>query len=101
MISQLPFLNCTLNGICFFLLILGRIAIAKGNKTLHKKLMLSAFVVSSIFLTSYLIYHFNTEIINTYQGGYPYLYFPMLISHILLAAGMLPLIFITFKHALK
>ena len=102
-LSQLPLVNATLNGISFLLLIWGRFEISRGNREKHRRLMVSAFMSSSIFLACYLYYHFNTEIITTYKGDGigKYFYYAMLISHIILAVAMLPGIFLTFYYAFQ
>ena len=50
-----PAINAALNGTCFLFLVLGRVAIARGDMALHKQRMLCAFATSSVFLVSYLI----------------------------------------------
>jgi putative membrane protein len=99
-VQDLPTLNATLNSIAGVLLLSGYIAIKKGHKELHKKLMFSALLVSAAFLTSYLIYHYQVPskkfpdlgIIKT-------IYLIILIPHIILAAVMVPMILKTFWHA--
>jgi len=101
-LSDLPFVNAIFNAICTIFLTLGFIQIKKKNREVHKKLMLSALVASTLFLISYLIYHYNT-------GSVPYphhdwarpLYFAILIPHILLAGIMGPFILVLVWFALK
>jgi putative membrane protein len=101
-IHTLPTLNATLNTIATILLIAGFIAIRKRNIPAHRISMITAFIASTLFLASYLYYHFHHP-----STPYPKhdwtrpLYFTILISHIILAILMLPMIFITFYHALK
>ncbi len=91
--SFLPTLNAILNFISVVFLTLGYIQIRKKNIAAHKRLMLSALITSILFLTSYLIYHYQV-------GSIPYphhdwtrpLYFAILIPHIILAALMVPFI---------
>jgi uncharacterized membrane protein YozB (DUF420 family) len=59
-------------------------AIKSGKRELHKKLMLSAVSSSAIFLGLYLVYHFNVDS-KQYEGSFGFIYFPVLISHIILA----------------
>ena len=92
-VSDLPALNATLNGISAILLLFGYIYIRRGRKEIHRRFMLAALVSSLLFLTSYLIYHFNV-------GSVPYphydwtrpLYFAILIPHVILAALMVPFV---------
>lgn len=62
----------------------GLVAVKKGRKELHKYLMLAAVGSSAIFLGLYLIYHFNVPS-KTYTGEWGSIYYPILITHILLA----------------
>ena len=101
-LQDLPTLNASLNTIAGFLLLSGYIAIKKGNKELHKKLMISALVVSAAFLTSYLIYHYNVPSKKFPDLGWiKTLYLIILIPHIILAALMVPMILKTFWHAFR
>ncbi|MBD3169904.1 MAG: DUF420 domain-containing protein [candidate division Zixibacteria bacterium] len=100
--SYLPTLNAVLNSISFILLLIGYSYIRKGNPGAHKKLMLSALVSSAVFLTSYLIYHYNVGSVP-----YPYhdwtrpVYFIILVPHIILAALMTPFILVAVVYALR
>ena len=88
-----PALNAGLNAVAALLLLLGFVLIKKGHRETHKKVMTAAFVVSALFLTSYLYYHFNYSA-NRFagEGLIRALYFAMLISHIILAVAMVPFI---------
>ena len=97
----LPKLNATINGITSLVLIWAFIAIKKGNRTLHKKLMLSALGLSVLFLLSYVSYHSIAE--STPFGGEGMIrsvYYFILLSHILLAIAIVPLVLISFSRAL-
>ena len=99
-VSILPSLNALLNFLSATCLSLGFISIKKGNRNLHKKMMFSALTFSALFLVSYLIYH-------TIQGDTPYkgegweryIYFFILVSHVLLSIIVLPLILTTVFFA--
>jgi putative membrane protein len=96
-----PALNATLNGASAILLAGGYSAIRAGKVELHKKFMVSAFVASTIFLASYLIYHYRVHHVVLFQGqGWirP-VYFALLISHTILAVVIVPLILITLRRA--
>ena len=99
-LNNLPAIDAALNGIAFIFLMLGYYQIKKGNKELHKKLMLSAFGVSCVFLACYLTRHY-------FRGSTPFpgvgllktVYFVILIPHIILAAVMVPMIVMTLYFA--
>jgi uncharacterized membrane protein YozB (DUF420 family) len=101
-ISDLSTLNAVLNAISAILLIIGYRYIKMGKQEEHKRFMVSALIVSALFLTSYLIYHY-------YVGSVPYpyhdwtrpVYFIILIPHILFAALMTPFVLIAVWFALK
>ena len=98
--STLPALNAFLNGASALLLTAGYFFIRQKKVTAHKICMLTAFGVSSLFLVSYLIYHYQV-------GSVPFggtgviraVYFPLLISHITLAALIVPLALVTIYRA--
>lgn len=101
-LSDLPAFNALMNSLSAMLLIAGFIAIKKGKKEAHKKIMISAFISSSIFLASYLYYHFHFPMTPFPELGWiKTVYFFILFPHILLAVVMLPLIFATFYFAFK
>ncbi len=100
--ADLPALNATLNGAAAVLLVIAYVFIRRGNITWHKRTMLTAFAVSAMFLTSYVIYH-------AHAGSKPYpgtgmmrtIYFLVLIPHVLLAAVVLPMALITLSRGLR
>src|SRR5688572_27911909 len=92
--SFLPAWNASLNALAFLFLLLGLLAIKKRRQLAHEKFMKAAFATSSVFLASYLYYHFNfTSNKFLGQGLIRPIYFTMLISHIILAVVVLPFIF--------
>jgi len=101
-ISDLPALNATLNGLAGVLLVCGFIAVKRGNTEVHRRFMLAAFFTSALFLTSYTIYHFH-QIATPFsgQGGVRIFYFVLLISHIILAAALLPMALVTLRRGWK
>jgi putative membrane protein len=101
-ISDLPAVNATLNGIAATLLVYGYILIRRRQFEQHRRVMLAAFGVSALFLVSYLIYHANAGS-RPFPGRGPIraVYFAILISHIVLAAAILPLALITLSRALR
>ncbi len=92
---QLPTLNAGLNSLCTLLLILGYVAIRKKWETLHVICMMSALLVSIIFLASYLYFHFivldGQATRFSGEGWVRPLYFALLLSHTVLAAIVAPL----------
>ncbi len=99
--QDLPTVNATLNGISAILLAIGYTLIRTGHWRTHKKVMLSAFAVSVLFLISYVVYHAKAgDTLFQGQGWIRPVYFTILISHIILAASIVPLAIITLRRAL-
>ncbi|HEU5119182.1 MAG TPA: DUF420 domain-containing protein, partial [Isosphaeraceae bacterium] len=101
----LPTLNAALNGTCALLLVVALILIQKRYYRAHAACMIAAVAVSAVFLACYLGYHFLVV-----GGSKPFLgvgrpvritYFSILLSHTLLAAGVLPLILLTIIRAAR
>jgi uncharacterized membrane protein YozB (DUF420 family) len=101
-LSSLPALNASLNATSALLLLAGYLFIRRKKVTAHKIVMVSAFAVSTLFLACYLYYHYH-------HGSTPFpgegwvrpVYFTILVSHVLLAAAILPLALITLSRAWK
>jgi putative membrane protein len=94
-------LNATLNGVSAILLACGYVAIRSHKVQIHKRLMISAFIVSCAFLVSYVVYHIRIHQVIHFQGqGWirP-VYFTILTSHTILAIVIVPLIIITLRRA--
>ncbi len=101
-ILDLPALNASLNGTSGVLLILGYVFIRQKKVNLHKACMLGAFSTSILFLISYLTYHYFTgSRAFLGEGWIRVFYFTILISHIVLAAGIVPLAIMTLVRAWK
>jgi putative membrane protein len=101
-IYRLPLLHAIINGSCSLLLIASLSAIKAKKVALHKRLNLSAFFLSVVFLLSYVTYHFLVP--ETSYGGegfLKYLYYSILITHIIGAAVVLPLILLSFWYGLQ
>jgi len=95
--SRLPLLNATLNGTAFLLLLFGWWAIRTGRRELHILLMRAAFLVSMVFLTSYLIYHLGVQRDQgptqfNRVGWQKTAYLVLLVSHVFLAIVNLPMV---------
>ena len=101
-IGDLPALNATLNGLSAIFILTGYVLIRRGHRELHKRCMLTALVTSSLFLVSYVVYHANA-------GSRPFpgtgvaraIYFAILITHVILAAAILPLALTTTARGLR
>jgi len=100
--SHLPALNASLNATAALLLVAGYRMIRRGRREAHRRLMLAAFTVSTLFLVSYLVYHFEVGSVRfTKTGVIRTLYFAILISHTILAAAVPPLAVLTLGRALR
>ena len=101
-ITVLPLINAILNGIAFFLLIGALVAIKKKNIKLHRNFILAAFSATFLFLISYLTYHAMAG--STSYGGegvLKYIYYFILITHIILSTSLLPLSLFTLAKGLN
>jgi putative membrane protein len=100
-LSFLPPIYATVNGITGLVLVVAVLAIKKGNRKLHERLMTTAIALSVVFLVMYVAYHMTAD--STKFGGegvIKYVYFFILISHILLSIIIIPLVLITYVRAL-
>ena len=100
-ISDLPAVNATLNGLAAILLMTGFIMIRHGKREAHKRYMLAALATSGLFLISYVVYHANAgsrPFVG--QGAVRVVYFGILITHVVLAAAILPLALMTAARGL-
>ena len=98
--SDLPHFNVAMNAAAAVCLVAGYVAIRSGRKQIHKRFMIAAMTFSGLFLIGYLVYHFACPP-RRYTGRWPRFYFPMLISHVSLAAVNLPLVIVTATRALR
>ncbi len=100
-VIYLPTLNAVINSMCTVLLVSAWFAIKRGHPDLHKKLNLTTFGLSSVFLMSYVTFHaFGVETRFPADNPVRPLYLAILISHIILAAAVLPLVLMSFYWAL-
>lgn len=97
-LSFMPAVNACFNGAAAIMLTAGWICIRRGRVDLHKRLMVASFVSSTMFLVGYLAYHY-IEGDTKYEGGLASLYFPILISHVLLSIPIVPLALSAFYFA--
>ena len=100
--SVLPHINAALNAASFLLLVAGLFQILRGNVRGHRACMLSALAVSGLFLVSYVAYHAQYGSVRfTGQGPVRTLYFVILVTHVVLAAVIVPLVIVTVTRALR
>ena len=98
--SAFPAINATLNGMSAVLLVTAHRMIKRGRITTHRALMLTAVGTSTLFLISYLYYHYHVGSVRFQGRGWSRpLYFTILISHTILAASIVPLVIITLTRA--
>ncbi len=96
---QLPKLNAIINGTAFVVLIAAWFAIKNKKVNLHKKLTSVAVILSVLFNLSYITFHFTTEPTNDGgEGALKYIYYFVLLSHILLSAIIVPLVLFTYAR---
>jgi putative membrane protein len=100
-VAALPTLNALLNGACAVCLTAGWVFIRRRRIAAHRACMLAAFAFSTLFLISYVVYHAlagSRPFMG--QGAIRWIYFPLLVSHIVLAAAMVPFVLTTLYRAL-
>jgi len=100
-VHDLPALNATLNGLSAIFLLAGYTQIRRRRIEQHRRWMIAAFTTSSLFLISYIVYHAQVGSVRfTRQGFVRPLYFTILITHVTLAALVLPLAIVTLIRGL-
>lgn len=101
-LTFLPPIYAAINAVTALILVIAYIAIRKKNIKLHQQLMKTAIALSVVFLVMYVAYHMTSD--PTPYGGEGFLrtfYYFILISHILLSIGIIPLVLITYVRALS
>jgi uncharacterized membrane protein YozB (DUF420 family) len=102
MTAILPAVNAALNALSACLLIGGFACIRRGRRAAHQRCMLAAFLVSVLFLASYLTLRYFAGMTRFEgQGWIRPVYFTILLSHTVLAAGIVPLAIVTVVRALR
>ena len=102
--EALPTVNALLNGTATVLLTIGFACIKTNRETAHRACMISAFSVSVIFLFFYVLHKYLVQGVHTPfvgEGAWRTIYYTMLISHIILAALIVPLVLTTLILAIK
>lgn len=98
----LPPIYASVNGITALLLILAVSAIKKGNIKLHESLIKAALICSGLFLVMYVLYHMTSDSTKFGGEGYiKYIYYFILISHIILSIAVIPFVLTTFVRGLN
>jgi len=100
-LTFLPPVYATINGITAIILILALIQIKKGNRNNHERLMKTAIILSVLFLIMYVAYHMTSD--TTKFGGegvIKYVYYGILLTHIMLSILIIPLVLITYVRAI-
>lgn len=115
-VYALPKLNAIINGTCTILLLLSLYFISQKNILMHKRINILTFALSALFLISYVVFHyfapetkfgdldhngFISEQEKLLAGNLRYVYYTILITHIVLAAAVLPLILLSFFRGIK
>jgi uncharacterized membrane protein YozB (DUF420 family) len=100
--AQLPHLNAALNSLSAVFLTLGFLFIKDRNIRAHRAAMLAAVASSTLFLISYLVYHYQVGSVPFKgQGWIRIVYFTILLTHTVLAAAIVPLVLVTVIRALR
>lgn len=115
-VSWLPGLNATFNSLTSLCLLIAFYFIKVKNIKWHKRFMISAFILSTLFLISYILYHFQSQptrfgdvdhngVVDAFEkadvGIWRLIYFLILVTHVVLAAVILPFILLTFFYSLS
>ena len=101
-VHDLPAVNASLNALSGVLLLVAYAFIRSGHREAHRKVMLAAFASSALFLVCYAVYHAQVGSVPfTRQGVVRPIYFTILITHVALAAVVLPLAIVTLTRGLK
>jgi putative membrane protein len=94
-VGGLPVVNASLNGLTTLLLVVAFALVKKGRIEAHKRVMLTAFGTSTAFLVTYVLYHWFKAGPRAYVGEYRAVYLIILLSHIVLAMGIVPMALVT------
>src|SRR5215212_9673336 len=101
-LSDLPALNATLNSLSAIFLMTGYVFIRQRRHAAHRNCMIGALVCSTLFLTFYLIYHYNAgRTVFKDPAWFRPFYLVLLLTHTILAVTIVPMILVTLVRALK
>lgn len=100
-VYDLPAVNATLNAMAAACLLAGYVFIRRGRRDAHRAAMIGALALSTAFLASYLVYHYHVGSRPfTGQGAIRAVYFAVLITHVILAIVIVPMVLVTVSRAL-
>jgi putative membrane protein len=101
-LHDLPALNAVLNSLSAIFLVIAYRHIKRGNQISHRNFMIAALVTSTLFLTSYLIYHYYAgRTVFRDPAWFRPIYLTILITHTILAVVIVPMILMTVSRAMK
>lgn len=101
-LRELPALNAILNATSALLLLGGYLLIRAGRRELHRAAMLGALLSSTLFLASYLYYHFHVGSVRfAGRGALRAVYLAILLTHTVLAVVIIPLVLLTLQRAIR
>src|SRR5712691_2455804 len=101
-VHDLPAVNASLNALSGILLLAGYVLIRTRRIQQHRRCMIAAFATSSLFLVCYIVYHAQVGSVRfTRQGFVRPLYFTILVTHVTLAAAIVPLAIVTLSRGLR
>ncbi len=101
-VHDLPALNAALNSVATVLLVMGHLFVRHGRIDRHRLCMGAALIVSALFLASYVVYHVQAGSVRFTAGGWPRAaYYAILLTHVPLAAAILPLALITAARGIR
>lgn len=97
-LSFLPPIYAAINGLTAILLVAALLAIKKRNITTHQFIIQTCLLLSLLFLACYVAYHITTKT-TSYRGDFTYIYFFILVTHIILSVAVVPLVLFTYLFA--
>jgi putative membrane protein len=102
-ITDLPALNAGLNTVSAILLLCGYVCIRRGQRDAHRNFMVGAFVTSTLFLASYLTYHYYAETLTRFvePAWFRPIYLVILLTHTVLATLVVPMVLVTLYRAAR
>ncbi len=98
----LPPIYASINGVTALVLVLAVVQIKKGNRKYHERLMKLAMVLSASFLVMYIAYHMTSDATQYGgEGALKYVYYFVLVTHIVLSIAVIPFVLITFVRGIS
>ena len=101
-VQDLPAVNASLNALSGILLLVGYALIRARRIEQHRRCMMAAFATSAVFLVCYIVYHVQVGSVRFARQGFVRpVYFTILVTHVILAAAVVPLAVITLSRGLQ